>query len=243
MSLGAPPAIAARRPGAGVARGSAVCASSASRQGPSAHTVPAEHRGLLCSTAARPFPPGSAGRGPAEHVLGVCGAAVPCCGLQGGRAAASARRPLRSAGHAQTLLAVSHSTLVSLSQRQIRSGSPGAPPRRRRASRGPPRARALTAGARACARRPAAGQVRRRAAGAARRGRDAAHADRGRAVRAPGAVGRGARRRPGPPAAALAAWRRRAQRTGRRLGLAPVRLQPWGRAACRRSWLLDHQTA
>ncbi len=104
-------------------------------------TYRAEHRGLLCSIAAWPSPPGSAERGQ-ESMCSMC-AAVPCCGLQGGPAVASARRPLRSAGCARTLLAAGRNTLVGMS----RSGPPWSAPL----------AAAHLVGAAACARALTAG--------------------------------------------------------------------------------------
>ncbi len=189
-------------------------------------TCQAEHRGLLWSTEVRPFTPVTARRGQQSMCL-VCvrrvGALLRSC---------RAGRPRPPHGVHCALPVTQDCRAEPLhcrpqharepDQRRISSGIHGGPHRRRRASRGRRHAPAPMAGARARARRPAAGQVRWRAAGAARRGRDAAHADRGRAVRAPGAVGRGARPRKAPhplpsPRAAREAprWYRRAARRWR----------------------------
>ena len=117
MSLGAPPAIAARRPGTGIACSSAVCACSASRQGPSAHAK--QNIGVCCGALkCGPSPPSRPGGASRACAWCVCGASAPCCGPAG-----RAGRGLRTASTAlcrsrrivaQNPYTAGHSTLVSL---------------------------------------------------------------------------------------------------------------------------------
>jgi len=245
MSLGAPPAIAARRPGTGIACSSAVCACSASRQGPSAHAK--QNIGVCCGALkCGPSPPSRPGGASRACAWCVCGASAPCCGPAG-----RAGRGLRTASTAlcrsrrivaQNPYTAGHSTLVSLTSAESAAafmegptggGGPrggGGTPRRRW------RARARVPGGPQLAKFVGVLQELRDAGEMLHTQTEAALCERlepWAAVRA--RVQLPIPSLPPPPlppsASAFAAWRLRAQRAGRRLGLF-LCTQPWGRAAC-----------